>query len=222
MSNQIDSRPICLVITSKTCPHCDTFKKNTWGSLKQKLLNDTKIKLQEIELPTNRSPLGNEYPSELSNYIGWFPTILLITASSWNNKKGLEVVVFNGIINNGVAILDPDVNKRKPLTENNIIMWISNILKSDPRFNSLPPSSPTQSLNQLTNKPTRPNYIITQNGQPIQTSSTIKYNDTNHNVNNAPTSTIPLKNNPIENNNPQGSTRFIRTIGSVKYRPRQF
>lgn len=125
-------KPVLVLVTADTCGHCVNFKKNELNNLKQALQNEDKVYLIEINLPNTQSTPGIEYHPDCKKYIGWYPTFLLFSGSTWfNHNVPLKGSILNGKFKDDQVI---HVGGYKMLT-NNIIDWINQELSSNPIFN---------------------------------------------------------------------------------------
>lgn len=141
MSNK--SAATLVIITAQTCGACNTYKMNTENNFMTSLRSFSNnrrnkglggIDVININLPsTQPSPDQienlNRYHPDLGPYLGWFPTFLLFTDSSWKNKQGkLNGVVYNGEYLNGVW----KAVGRSPINLSNLMAWINDsITKND-------------------------------------------------------------------------------------------
>lgn len=139
----MDQRPVLLVATSKTCPHCIDFHK-FWPDVKQDLLRENKIRVKEISVPTNNSPIDTTgYPKDILRFIGWYPSVSLYKGDVWNqaeNKGGpLSGLVYNGKLTDEGLRPNPSGYK---FDKAGILAWIrDNISKlpSSPFSSSIEP-----------------------------------------------------------------------------------
>ena len=124
--------PVFVLVMAKTCGACQNFKRRIWPNLKQELERLNKVDIVEIELSSTNSVVSNTtYHPELKKFIGWFPTILLFTGDSWNNKSSkLEGIVKNGKLNNnGVEFVGkPDFSKQS------VLEWLNENLNQNALF----------------------------------------------------------------------------------------
>ncbi len=100
----MSSKPILLLITATNCSACVSFKEHVWGEAKQKIESLGTVELKQIDLPSTNSQLPQSLPADVKRYVGWFPTLILVSSSSWNrggNSK-LDAEVFNGSFVNDV------------------------------------------------------------------------------------------------------------------------
>jgi len=158
----MDSRPVFVLLTAKTCPACHNFKRKVWPSLKESLKKDNQVQIVEIEVPTtNSKPNPVKYHKQLSRFIGWFPTMSLYPAERWFNQSSDLI----GIIKNG-KIVPPgtdDKGKSYPehvepigkinLTEDDTIKWVNYHLNdTDGMFVRLSKQSNNTSQNKMLTK----------------------------------------------------------------------
>lgn len=133
----LDQRHVLFIGTSETCGHCKEFKRKTWdgkSGLKSKLLAENKLRIAELNLPHMAAPVPNEYPSDLSNWLNGFPSLILFNASSWNSGNKLEGNMFDGKnIDNKWFVL----GTTEP-SEANIVKWLNTQLTSNSVFSVKP------------------------------------------------------------------------------------
>ena len=136
----MDTRPVFVLTTAKTCPGCHAFKRNTWDSLKEELEKQGKVQVVTIEVEkTNDKPDPVKYHKDLSRFIGWFPTMAIFPASRWFNHKS-ELI---GIVKNG-KLVPPGTNEngqfmpehleivgKMNLSKDDILNWVDYTVKQD-------------------------------------------------------------------------------------------
>lgn len=140
---KMDSRPVFVLITATTCPACHNFVSKVWPSLKASLEKENRVQIVNIELPDTRSkPDPVKYHKELSQFIGWFPTMSLFPADRWYNHSSDLI----GIIKNG-KIVPPQKNEKGQMvpshvepvgninmSEEDIIKWVNYTLNNPNGF----------------------------------------------------------------------------------------
>ncbi len=144
----MDSRPVFVLLTAKTCPACHNFKAKVWPSLKQALKNEGRVQIVTIEVDTTQSkPDPVKYHKQLSRFIGWFPTMSLHPAERWYDHNSDLI----GIIKNGKIVppgTDEETGKHRPehvdmmgkinLSEEDTMKWVDYTLdKPDGMFKRL-------------------------------------------------------------------------------------
>lgn len=158
----MDSRPVFVLITAKTCPGCVAFKKNTWDSLRDQLEKDNKVQIVTVEVPTTTSkPDPVKYHKDLSRFIGWFPTMILFPSSRWNNHNS-ELI---GIVKNG-KLVPPGTNNddkfipehvemvgKIDLSKEDVLKWVDYTINNVDMFNRnesiiLTNQNPSQIINK--------------------------------------------------------------------------
>ncbi|AHH01576.1 hypothetical protein pv_9 [Pithovirus sibericum] len=159
------SRPVLLIVTASDCGGCRGFKDHVLSDLLNRLKSDNLVNVVQDELPTFRSSNINavdpDIPAEVSNYIAWFPTLLLFPSTSLKD----EPVILNGFVSGGKAQMTPRTSPNiVPISSTEINNWVRKTLENDPRFRSrkalLPPGTDLSSSSGV-------RYIITQGGKPI-------------------------------------------------------
>lgn len=124
----MEPKGVLILLTAGNCGHCHQFKDNIWykskdGPLKDKIINDGKVSIIEINLPSTSSTLDNKYPVDLQRYVSWFPSLMLFTNDDWAaglNGAPLHGVVYNGTDDGGKVKL----SGTKPISRKNILDWI--------------------------------------------------------------------------------------------------
>lgn len=156
------SRPVLLIVTASDCGACRGFKAHILPDLLDRLKSDNLVNVVQDELPTFRSSNINavdpDIPAEVSNYIAWFPTLLLFPSPSFKD----EPVILNGFVSRGKAQMTPQSSPNiVPLSSAEIHNWVRKTLENDSRFRSrkalLPPGIDLSSSKG----------VITQGGKPI-------------------------------------------------------
>lgn len=156
---KMSSRPRLLIVTSKRCGACNTFKSNVLPDLRKKLAT-LDIKVDYVDLPDfgtgDLVNLAPEYPATVQPFIGSFPTFLYFPAGSW------IPTIFNSKIENGVG--KPDKYPRIPYTVDGIFDWVKSQAPSPTVKGKLVPSL-------------GPNvkYSLTRGGVPVQINKGPRY-----------------------------------------------
>ncbi len=133
-----------VIVTAKNCGGCINYKKRTESDLLSgiKTLSDNRksrgiggIAVININLESTRSPsssIFDRYHTDLKQFVGWFPTFLLFSNKSWDNKSSkLEGLVYNGEYLNGRWGL----SKSPTSTDKSHIMgWIENSIGQNSIF----------------------------------------------------------------------------------------
>lgn len=135
----MDSRPVFVLSTAKTCPACQRFKENTWSELKTELEKTGKVQVVTVELETtNSKPSTTKYHPDLKRFIGWFPTMALFPADKWNNHKTALI----GIVKNGKLVRPTETTPERVeivgkinLSKDDILKWVDYTLSNDKFFN---------------------------------------------------------------------------------------
>ena len=122
------SKPTLVIVTSKTCSACRSYKANLAQALMAVLRKDNRIQVGEIDLETMRSPLPSTYPKELRRFIGWYPTFILLAPMKGDQLEG---VVFNGDMSHG-HVSGP--TGQRPISIEGITSWLNQELASNPLF----------------------------------------------------------------------------------------
>ncbi len=121
---------------SSTCGHCRTFKNSKRKPLLNLLSKAGTVEVVELNLTAQNSHtlLTSNHP-DLPKYIGWYPSFMLFTRSSWTNKNTkLEGFVLNGKISGDKVVFDN--SKAYSVKPEFIRDWINKKLK-DPMFNKV-------------------------------------------------------------------------------------
>ena len=132
-----DRRPVLLLVTANNCHVCVSLKP-AWESGMAKGIATTGIvrieRLQLAEMYNYPSTMvlsdGREVkiPNTVKEYIQWYPTLLLINGSDWNDAMRdpstiLRMRIFNGQDVKGVAEILP-IEQRVGMSIDNIVNWI--------------------------------------------------------------------------------------------------
>lgn len=122
----MDSKCVFVLVTAANCPHCSRFRKE-WPEIRQALMEtqlvEEPVDIEVVKLSDQPDP--KKYPPDLSRWVKWFPTFILVSKSSWlkaqpGQNGRLEGVIFNGVMEaNGVKY----VSSESPSKES-FIRWI--------------------------------------------------------------------------------------------------
>ncbi len=123
---------VFIFVSSKTCPHCISFKNDYWDECKRRLKDLKSVGYIEIELDrTSDNSTLYKYNSDLAKYVRWYPNFLLVPIQTWQNKGKLHgMKMFN-------ATYDPSLDtythvsnqSSKPITSKYIIDWVDKELR---------------------------------------------------------------------------------------------
>lgn len=93
----LSSKPIFFLITADDCGACVTFKKNVWPVVKKQLEDSKSVNIvhKNIEFRRDRDKLVPEFGPDILKFVPHYPSMSLITADSWKEKKKLDGVIFN-------------------------------------------------------------------------------------------------------------------------------
>lgn len=98
----MEHKSVFILVTVSVCAHCVRFRED-WPEIKQALLETQLVDIVDIELNKfSDRPDPQKYPSDLSRWVKWFPTFILVSKSSWTNAQPgpangrLEGAIFNG------------------------------------------------------------------------------------------------------------------------------
>lgn len=113
----MESSPVLVIVTAEGCPACASFFSQIWPELRSKIQS-----LDVQVLLVSSSQLG-QFRSDLSSFVGWFPTLLMFSHSAWNNtEEQLVGSIYGGYI---------DEVERRPklgdfqLSVDSMYSWIS-------------------------------------------------------------------------------------------------
>jgi hypothetical protein len=110
---------ILVVITAVGCQACNAFKEN-WPSIKRQL--EQNISIVEIQQPSVTNQFDSKYPQGLSNFVKWFPTLILFDKQEWTSGRVSRGEVFNGEIVGGNV--QQQKNSSLALNGTNIKNWL--------------------------------------------------------------------------------------------------
>lgn len=130
MAASLDTRPVVLLVTANDCGACSKFYTPWSTDISPAISNLGNVRLEWYAYPTMGSmPTtinGKAVPVDLANYVGWFPTLLLVPGTAWNNSMrdkdaplNAEIFALDTYVN-GV----PTRSKTIPLTKEAILRWI--------------------------------------------------------------------------------------------------
>lgn len=143
-------RPALLIVTSKVCGACKSFKANVLDNLLKKL-EKLNCSVKHVDLEDfsagNLVNLAPEIPSSAQTYISWFPTMLLFAPGYQGVPK-----VFNGKIKGSTA----DYSQEKPFTAEAISTWVEENLST---------VSPVKKGENLPSAKVR--YVLVKDGKPL-------------------------------------------------------
>ena len=108
-------KPIFVVYTQDTCPHCQRFVTNDYAELKRRVESSGSVSLYLVETGRSRPLDLNLYPEDLSRHARMVPSFILINPYSWRRRERLEVEIYG----------QGDPSKPvKPYTVDNLMEWI--------------------------------------------------------------------------------------------------
>jgi hypothetical protein len=126
---------VLVFISANDCVHCTNFIKNELGKLEARVANIKKVEFVHIHLESRFLKVGAEYHPQLTSYIGWYPTFLLFTYSSWHSRNELYGVILNGI-KMGNAIHQVNSSQFTEVTTDNIINWVNRNIEHNSIFSN--------------------------------------------------------------------------------------
>lgn len=112
-----------VIVTAKTCKHCVKFRQDTLPGVID-ALKSRNIRVYDVYLPDMRTPLPQDYPAVLNDYIGFVPAILAVPTQQWKNGNISNVYVFNGTRSSKGEIV---ATKGYPLNADGILAWYGNL-----------------------------------------------------------------------------------------------
>lgn len=120
-------QPIFIFVTAGNCGVCSAIKPmwadpETGIGLRSKIDSTGVVDIIEIETPlmSKGRDIFDQYHPDLYRFIRWYPTFIMVTAESWNNKsKKLEGIVFNGKMEDGDY-----VNDNGPFSASYVYNWV--------------------------------------------------------------------------------------------------
>lgn len=126
-----DTRPVLLLVLAKTCGGCIKLKQTILPYLEPEVRRDGKVRLVKVEIPDmirhniprylKEGGIPDSAISEIIPYLEWFPNFLIISGSSWNRGRGLEISTFNGM----KTPRGWEGNPAIPVTKDNLYKWIN-------------------------------------------------------------------------------------------------
>jgi hypothetical protein len=134
----IDERPVLIIVTANNCSSCARFEPFWVNSIKAKLYNTGLIRVPiEIKVSKIGLPVPIQYPKDLNRYVGFYPSLILVTGRSWNNAMAkrelmLEAMVFNGAFVNGRMV---PVDEKASLNESVLLEWLKREVKIETKSN---------------------------------------------------------------------------------------
>lgn len=128
-----------IIVTAVDCPACHNFKSNILPELLTKLRRDFRDEdIIKIEFETRRVDTSvltkAKVPKEISTYIGFFPSIILVPKSRWN--RNLEAVVYGAEkrVSTGKYGHKSDIK----MNAGSMYQWITNQLRTNHMFSETP------------------------------------------------------------------------------------
>lgn len=102
------SKPVFVLLTSKTCNGCIIFKRG-WEVLKNEILARDQVRVIEIELPNNKSDIPSEHPTDLRMKLSinrWLPMCMFFNGDSWNRALQIKTARLDGAVLDGKMLLN--------------------------------------------------------------------------------------------------------------------
>lgn len=135
---------VLVIVTSDTCGHCTVFKNNERDPLLNRLENDPRLEVVEVDIINGDASVINNFHPMLRIYVGWFPEFILFKGNSWReHDQPLIGKIMGGFMEkknvNGIETMkaEYDPNSGAKPTVENILDWINQTLP----FGGAPPTS---------------------------------------------------------------------------------
>jgi hypothetical protein len=116
-----------LIITALDCGACADFKSNHFDEL-LKNLKAGNIAYRHLDYKSRSQiipELNSKHPN-LSNYVKWVPSFLLVNNEQYKkNTPNPNVKVMNGVIDNGILSRETDSRNVYQRTTKSILKWLS-------------------------------------------------------------------------------------------------
>ena len=84
-----------MFVSAGNCGGCIRFKQNFWDKTKAELAKISGLRVVDLAINKLGDPLPPDTHRDLSRFVAWYPTFILISKASYE-KARLEGVVFNG------------------------------------------------------------------------------------------------------------------------------
>lgn len=219
----MDSKPVFVIATAKTCLWCHTFRQN-WEEIRQAIENTGIVRIVDIEVNSiNELPSSDKYPRDLSRWVRWYPTFLLFKGRLWDHampgpNKDVSTAVLEGSIFNGYITRSKAEFIRGPApTKETLLEWIRKEVAS---FGDV--SGSTGILSMLTAGSTRVSDTHQSSGLRDMDTTRTPLNVHEHPI--GTTETRPTINLTSSSHPVSGEPYYIPTSGSnickMKLRPK--
>ena len=131
---------VLYIVTARNCGACTRYKQMYREKTKADLDKIKGLKVEKIDVNKIGDPLPEAFPKDLQRFIKWYPTFVLVTKTSNDNKGGkLDGVVFNGKENNNSAF-EHTGSGGYTLDNVGITKWVKDNLEGGVLFKKLGPS----------------------------------------------------------------------------------
>lgn len=108
-------------VNAKDCGPCIMYEKNIRDPLIAKIEKENGVDIVEINNERRSASLDSFHPM-LKHWVGWFPTFLIFTKETWEDKESnLLGTIYDGKFNEQGK---PEWIKGTLATEKNILEWI--------------------------------------------------------------------------------------------------
>lgn len=132
----MNSEAVFIFVAAQGCGGCISFKKNQWAATEAALRGINNLTVIPIEVSRVGAALPSSTPKDLSRFVSWYPTFILVTKESWHKNSSLEGVVFNGAQgkSKGAIVTMAPESQRKPLDTTNLVNWVKAEMATNPLF----------------------------------------------------------------------------------------
>lgn len=96
-----------VLVTAGNCSHCNVLKQSAWPSVSTWLAKNN-FRIVTISVNKVGDPLPGGYPSELSKYARWYPTLIAVDNKSWDSGSLGNAFIMNGVMRDGKAVMTND------------------------------------------------------------------------------------------------------------------
>lgn len=131
---------VLYIVTARNCGACTRYKQLFRDKTKAELDKIKGLKVEEIDVNRIGDPLPEAFPKDLQRFIKWYPTLVLVTKTSNDNKDGrLDGIVFNGTENKN-STFDHTGSGGYTLDNVGIPKWIKDNMEGGALFKKLGPT----------------------------------------------------------------------------------
>lgn len=128
----MSDRVVFIFVAAKQCGGCIRFNQNYWDNVEKELAKVNNLVVRKVEVNRPGDPLPVTEHKDLSKFVSWYPTFILVPQRSFA-KDRLEGLVFNGVSNGDKWTLAP-ASQRSEINGDKVVEWVKDQMSNNPLF----------------------------------------------------------------------------------------